>query len=254
MFPLARFDFHPRESAFPASLKDTIIEHQLPVDSTADTPYIAKTFIDHNEKLRHKRISPIPPNAISLHSADGTPLEILGCIRFTLKLGNKSLPVGALVFPYLGPDAILIDNSIMKAFRAKSDWAAERISFQDSNLTLDESKYRSVIAQTSMMKKVFLYRFLRNTFVIAAAHDVRDVWRNGGVRGLCGGARKKGGWGVSWTISAISASTPTSGRLQPRTRGNGAERQNKGRNISWRNGPLQTKPRLDYGMQWYART
>ena len=34
---------------------------------------------------------------------------------------------------------------------------------------------------------------------------------------------------------------------------NGAERQNKGWNISWQNGSLQKKPRLDYGMQWYAR-
>ena len=67
------------------------------------------------------------------------------------------------------------------------------------------------------------------------------------------GARKKSGWGVSCRISELSASTPTSGRLQPRTRGNGAERQNKGRNISWRNRSLQRKPRLDYGMQWYAR-
>ena len=38
------------------------------------------------------------------------------------------------------------------------------------------------------------------------------------------------------------------------TRGNDAERRNKGRNISWRNGPLQRKPGLDYGMQSYART
>ena len=53
-----------------------------------------------------------------------------------------------------------------------------------------------------------------------------------------------------WTISELSASTPTSGRLQPRTRGNGAER----RNISWRNGSLQRKPRLDYGVQSCART
>ena len=36
--------------------------------------------------------------------------------------------------------------------------------------------------------------------------------------------------------------------------GNGAERWNKGRNISWQNGSLQRNPRLDYGMQWYART
>ena len=63
------------------------------------------------------------------------------------------------------------------------------------------------------------------------------------------GARKKSGWGVSWTTSELSASTPTSGRLQPRTRKNGAERQNKRRNISWQNGSLQKKPRLDYGMQ-----
>ena len=61
----------------------------------------------------------------------------------------------------------------------------------------------------------------------------------------CVGARKKSGWGVFWTTSELSASTPTSGRLQPRTRG---------RNISWQNGSLQKKTRLDYDIQWYART
>ena len=35
------------------------------------------------------------------------------------------------------------------------------------------------------------------------------------------------------TALELSASTLTSGRLQPRTRGGGAERWNKGRNISW---------------------
>ena len=52
---------------------------------------------------------------------------------------------------------------------------------------------------------------------------MRDVRRTGGGCGLCGGPAKKSGWGVSWTTSELSASTPTSGRLQPRTRGNGAE-------------------------------
>ena len=56
--------------------------------------------------------------------------------------------------------------------------------------------------------------------------------------------RKNSGWGVSWTTSELSASTPTSGRLQPRTRGNGAERQNKGRTISWQNGSLQKKTKV----------
>ena len=36
-------------------------------------------------------------------------------------------------------------------------------------------------------------------------------------------------------VSELSASTPTSGRLQPKTRGNSAGRQNKGRNVVWRN-------------------
>ena len=60
----------------------------------------------------------------------------------------------------------------------------------------------------------------------------------GGARTVWG-ARKNRGWGVFWTTSELSVSTPTSGRLQPRTKGHGAERQNKGRNISWRNGSLQ---------------
>ena len=49
------------------------------------------------------------------------------------------------------------------------------------------------------------------------------------------GARKKSGWGVSWMTSELSAPTPTSGRLHPRTRENGAGRRNKGRKSSWRN-------------------
>ena len=79
--------------------------------------------------------------------------------------------------------------------------------------------------------------------------EVRDVRRNGGGGRAVSGARKKSGWDVSWTISELSASTPTSGRLQSSTRGNGAEQQNKGRNISWRNRSLQRKPSLGCGMQ-----
>ena len=45
----------------------------------------------------------------------------------------------------------------------------------------------------------------------------------------CVGGRKKSPWGVSCgTTSELSASTPTSGRLQPRTRGNDARRGTRG--------------------------
>ena len=65
-----------------------------------------------------------------------------------------------------------------------------------------------------------------------------------GGAGCVWGGRKKSAWGVSWTTSELSASPPTSEQLHPRTRGNGAERRNKGRNISWRNRSLQRKPGL----------
>ena len=42
----------------------------------------------------------------------------------------------------------------------------------------------------------------------------------------------------------LLVSTPTSGRLQPRTRENGPRRWNKGRNVSWRNESLERKPGL----------
>ena len=55
-----------------------------------------------------------------------------------------------------------------------------------------------------------------------------DVQRIGRVRGLRGGPGKIVDEVFCWTTSELSASTPTSGRLQPRTRGNGVGRRNKG--------------------------
>ena len=43
--------------------------------------------------------------------------------------------------------------------------------------------------------------------------------------------RRRRGGAVSWTTSGFSASTPTSGRSQPRTRGNGIGQPNKGAEI-----------------------
>ena len=73
-------------------------------------------------------------------------------------------------------------------------------------------------------------------------HDVRIT---GGGRGLRGGGRKNSGWGDSWTTSELSISTPTSGRLQPRTTGDGAGQRNKGQDVSWQNVSLQRKSELE---------
>ena len=72
---------------------------------------------------------------------------------------------------------MLIDNSTMKAFRAKLDWAAERLSFQDSTVTIPathmrrslKSKYCSVITQTSDEQSVPVW--VSNKYVIPAAHE-----------------------------------------------------------------------------------
>ena len=94
-----------------------------------------------------------------------------------MKLGNKSLPVEALVLPHLGPDAVLIDISIMKAFGAKLDWVAERLALQDGNDTIPtthmrrpiKSKYCSINTQTSNEKSVPVWVFKK--YVIPAAHE-----------------------------------------------------------------------------------
>ena len=161
----------------PSTLGGDNVEQQLTIDSATDIPCIAQTFIRNHAKLRHNRVFPIPPGAISLRSPDGTPLKILRYIRFALKLGNKYLPVEALVLFHLGPDAMLIDNSIMKAFEAKLDWAAERLSFKDSNITIPathmrrpiRSKYCSVITQDSDIEEVPV--FVSNKYNIPAAHE-----------------------------------------------------------------------------------
>ena len=180
----AVLDVSPYSTRFPSTrvripgvLEEDNIEHQLTIDSATDIPCISKTFIDKHEKLRQKCIFPIPPGAISLRSADGSPLQILGYIRFTLKLGNKSLPVEALVLPHLGPDIMLLDNSIMKSFGAKLDWLTECLSFQDSLETIParhvkspvQSKYCSIIMQTvgTLPTPVLVSRKV----VIPAAHE-----------------------------------------------------------------------------------
>ena len=108
-----------------------------------------------------------------------SPSNILECIRFALKLGNKSLPVKALsiVLPHLGPDAMLFDNIIMKAFGAKLDWATERLPFKDSSITIPATptrqpirlRYCSVITQDSDTEDAPVY--VSNKYVVSAAHE-----------------------------------------------------------------------------------
>ena len=161
----------------PGVLEEDNIEHQLTIDSATDLPCISKTFIDKHEKLRQKRIFTVPPGAISLRSADGSPLKILEYVRFTLKLDNKSLPVEALVLPHLEPDVMLLDNSIMKSFGVKLDWTTECLSFQDSKQTIQaihvrrsvQPQYCSATTQTADTQPIPV--LVSRKYVVPAAHE-----------------------------------------------------------------------------------
>ena len=119
---------------------------------------------------------PIPAGVISFRGAGGSPLKILGYIRYVLTLGNKSLPVEALILPHLSPYSILIDNSIIHVFGAKLDWAAERISLRDGNTTMPaihtrkhiKSKCCSVIIHDS---DTAIPVFIPNKYTVSLEHE-----------------------------------------------------------------------------------
>ena len=79
--------------------------------------------------LRSVTIQPVPPTAFALRAANGSSLNVLGFVVFSLTLGTITHDVEALVVPLLGPDTILLDNSVMSIFGAVLDWENHVLSF-----------------------------------------------------------------------------------------------------------------------------
>ena len=77
--------------------------------------------------LRSVTIQPVPTTAVGLRAANGSPVNVLGFVVFSLTLGTIAHDVEALVVPSLGLDSILLDNSVMSIFGAVLDW--EKPSF-----------------------------------------------------------------------------------------------------------------------------
>ena len=57
-----------------------------------------------------------------LRAANGDPINVLEFIDFSLTLSEITRTVTALVVPSLGPDVVLLDNSVMSDFEASLDW------------------------------------------------------------------------------------------------------------------------------------
>ena len=158
MFPFARRDSRPQWFGFQVFLKGAIWS----IKSLSTPQRIYRAYRRRSLTImKNYDISTFFPSRQVLFRC------IALCVRFTLKWGNKSLPVEALVLPHLGPDVMLIDNSIMKSFGAKLD---RTTAFQDSTDTIPaihvrryiKSKQCSVITQTATHSR-FPYWFPENT-------------------------------------------------------------------------------------------
>ena len=113
------------------------------IDTALDVPCISVKFVQTYPTFNSTGILAVPVGAITLSSADGSPLKRLGYIRFQLTLGDITLPVEALVLPSVGPDIMLLDNTIMGAFGAILDWSTEVLSFKQSKVKIKASHRRS---------------------------------------------------------------------------------------------------------------
>ena len=134
---ISKYTHTPRPLCFVAKRVriDVSIEGKIPeatIDTAADVPCISAKFIQSHPILSSRGIHPIPPPAINLRSADGSALTSTRFTRFSLTIGDITKPVEALVLPTLGPDPLLLDNSITSAFGAALRWDSETLTFRQS--------------------------------------------------------------------------------------------------------------------------
>ena len=113
--------------------------HIVTINTATDVPCISVHFVQTHPTMKDSQIFAVPPGAINLSSADGSPLKTLGYARFHLTLGDITLPVEALVLPSLGQAIILLDDTIMGAFGGVLDWSTQQLSFKPSQVTIKAS-------------------------------------------------------------------------------------------------------------------
>ena len=108
----------------------------MTIDTASDVTCVSLSFLKRHPSLSFAQLEPVPSSCLSLSAANGAPLTILGFLSFTVKLGDLSRRIDALVVPSLGPDQILLDNDAMSRFGAVLDWKNERLTFESSKTTV----------------------------------------------------------------------------------------------------------------------
>ena len=88
---------------------------EITVDTAADVSVVSHAWLMYHPTLHSVTIQPVPPTAVALRAANGSPLNVLGFVVFSLSLGTTTHDVEALVVLSLGPDSMLLENSVMSS-------------------------------------------------------------------------------------------------------------------------------------------
>ena len=75
----------------------------ITVDTATDVSVVSHAWLMSHPALRSVTIQPVPPTAVALRAANGSSLNVLGFVVFSLTLGTITHDVEALVVPSLGP-------------------------------------------------------------------------------------------------------------------------------------------------------
>ena len=101
----------------------------IPADTATDVSVVSHAWLKSHPTLHSVIIQPVPPTTVALRAANGSPLNVLGFVVFSLTLGTITHDVEALLVSSLGPDSILLDNSVTYIVGAVLDWENQVVSF-----------------------------------------------------------------------------------------------------------------------------
>ena len=122
------FFFSSRRVQISCSVDDYPVP-AITVDTATDVSVVSHAWLMSHPTLRSVTIQPVSPTTVALRAANSSPLNVLGFVVFSLTLGTITHDVEALVVPSLGPDSILLDNSVMPMFGVVPDRENQVLSF-----------------------------------------------------------------------------------------------------------------------------
>ncbi|CAM9886421.1 unnamed protein product, partial [Sphacelaria rigidula] len=100
-----------------SAMNDDEPADHVSMDTRAGITCTARDILGQHHMLKRAEILPILDVAINLHTADGSPLNIYGYLRFTLTLAKTTI-----VLPNPVHDKLFLDSSIILALKAILDW------------------------------------------------------------------------------------------------------------------------------------